>query len=226
MLLTQLSEIVPTIFPGMTERNIGKYASLNFPKLLPFLRMKVKSYHLKGFGYIMCMDTSMMGIMKLSTFAFTPSDGVSVPFLLVDTMSMGKKRLAYVEFYDCREEKEEIPALTSLRDKYAQVEDYKEKPAWYVTERMKGSLIKCASARNEEILAEMVVDALKAYATCIKSAGYDSENQKGLEEFSRRMIEEGNPSSGTLNLVLGKNKAEDFFRKVVMPMKNQSMSDY
>ncbi len=181
--------------------------------------MKVKQYSLEGFGSIMVMDTSMLGLMRLSTFSFTPNTGLNVPFLLIDTMSMGKKRLAYFELYDCRKNKDELPLLKGLKDKYKTIEDYQEKDAWYIKERMEGSLIKCATKDKEESLVDMLLDALKCYKKCIDEADNNIENLAKLQEFANRMVKEGNPSSGTLNKVLGEEKAVDFFNKIVMPLK-------
>ena len=217
--LTELSNEIKTIFPNVVEKEIGEYSYLKYPKLLPMLKMRVKQYSLEGFGSIMVMNTSMMGLMKLSTFSFTPNTGLSVPFLLIDTMSMGKKRLAYFELYDCRKDKSELPLLQSLKDKYKDIEDYQEKEAWYIEERMEGSLIKCATKDKEEDLVDMLLDALKCYKECIDKADCDVENLAKLQEFANRMVKEGNPSSGTLNKVLGEEKAIDFFNKIVMPLK-------
>lgn len=62
------------------------------------MKMHVKQYKVDQFGYIMMMKTSMLHLMSLTTISFTPSKGLNVPYLLIDTMSMSKKRLAYVEF--------------------------------------------------------------------------------------------------------------------------------
>ena len=66
---------------------------------MPMMKMKVNKYKFSDFGYIIVMRISMLNLMRLTTISFTPN-GVNVLFLLIDTISMGKKRLAYVEFYN------------------------------------------------------------------------------------------------------------------------------
>ena len=212
MLIKELKKI----FKDLKEIDIGKYSYLKYPKFLPMMKMKVKSYSLVNFGSIMIMETSMMKMMKLTTISFTPSSGINVPFLLIDTMSMGKKRIAFIEFYNTTDEK--YLSLELLKEKYQNIEDYQEKEAWYVNERMKGSLIKCSTSKEENLLLEMIKDALTQYKNIIDNASYNENNINRLKEFSSRMINEGNPSSKTLNKVLGKQEAEIFFKKIVMPL--------
>lgn len=131
-------------------------------------------------------------------------------------MSMGKKRLAYVEFYNTTEKN--FPILSGLKGKYQAVKDYTEKDAWYVKERMEGSLIKCGTKRDEEALMDMVVDALTLYRDESVNADRDPKNIGRLSALSERMIKERNPSSTTLEKALGKEKAIDFFQRVVMPL--------
>ena len=83
---------------------------------------------------------------------------------------------------------------------------------------MKGSLIKCSTSKEENLLLEMIKDALTQYKNIIDNASYNENNINRLKEFSSRMINEGNPSSKTLNKVLGKQEAEIFFKKIVMPL--------
>lgn len=217
MKFEELKSEVEKLFPNAERKNLGDYAILKYPKHLGMMKMKVNRYDVSGFGSIMVMNTSMMGMMKLNTLSFTPSEGKNVPFLLIDTMSMGKKRIAYVEFYNTTEKS--FPELSRLKEKYRSVKDYGEKDAWYVKERMEGSLIKCGTKKEEGALMDMVVDALTLYRDESESADKDPNNIVRLSAFSERMIHEGNPSSATLEKVLGKEKAVDFFRQVVMPLK-------
>lgn len=213
----KMKEEIEKLFPDAVSRELGEYAHLKYPKHLSMMKMDVYQYTLAGFGSIMVMNTSMMSLMKLSTVSFTPNQGKDVPFLLVDSMSMMNKRLAYVEFYNTTAKN--YPTLVQLAGKYQKIKDYPEKDAWYVPERMKGSLIKCGTKKEEDMLMDMILDALSSYRQVIDKAEVDSENQKRLASFATRMVQEGNPSSATLEKVLGKEKAEDFFHKVVMPMK-------
>lgn len=214
----KMKEEIENLFPDAVSRELGEYAHLKYPKHLPMMKMDVYQYALDGFGSIMVMNTSMMSLMKLSTVSFTPNQGKDVPFLLVDSMSMMNKRLAYVEFYNTTAKT--YPTLVRLDEKYRKIKDYQEKDAWYVPERMRGSLIKCGTKKEEDMLMDMILDALSSYKEVIDKAGVDPENHKRLSAFATRMLQEGNPSSATLEKVLGKEKATDFFRQVVMPMEN------
>ncbi len=182
----------------------------------PLMRFFLEQYNVEGLGNLCVLKTkAMLGLMQLVTVVVTPSSGKNVPFLLVDTMDMGKKHLCYVEYYDCTADGADKDKLLAASAPYGDVPDYAEKPAWYVKERMAGSLIKTGDRAR---LEQMALDALKAYAAQAAAAPVKAENIAGLKAFRRRMIEEGNPSTAALTRTLGKAGAEEFFRTVVMPL--------
>ena len=182
----------------------------------PLMRFFLEQYNVEGLGNLCVLKTkAMLGLMQLVTVVVTPSSGKNVPFLLVDTMDMGKKHLCYVEYYDCTADGADKDKLLAASAPYGDVPDYAEKPAWYVKERMAGSLIKTGDRAR---LEQMALDALKAYAAQAAAAPVKAENIAGLKAFRRRMIEEGNPSTAALTRILGKAGAEEFFRTVVMPL--------
>ena len=180
------------------------------------MRFRLEQYEAEGLGNLCVLRTrAMLGLMNLLTVVVTPSSGRNVPFLLMDTMDMGKKHLCYVEYYDCTAAGADKDLLLAASAPYADVADYAEKPAWYVQERMAGSLIKTGDRAR---LDEMTLDALKAYAAQAAAAPVKAENVAGLKAFQKRMIEEGNPSTAALTRTLGREGAEEFFRTVVMPV--------
>ncbi len=214
-----IDESILNGFALSQDIDIGKYRLLKYPKLLSMMKMHVKLYKADHFGYIMMMKSSMLHLMSLTTISFTPSEGLNVPYLLIDTISMGKKRLAYVEFYNTST-KDDFDNLFSLSEKYKCVSDYDEKKDWYVSERMKGSLIKCGTKENEKELKDMILDALQEYKKTIDCATRDEKSIEKLKVFQNKMISLGNPSSNTLNKVLGKGNAVQFFKDIIMPIKD------
>ena len=180
------------------------------------MRFHLEQYAVEGLGNLCVLKTrAMLGLMNLLTVVVTPSSGKNVPFLLIDTMDMGKKHLCYVEYYDCTAGGADKDKLLAASAPYGDVADYAEKPAWYVHERMAGSLIKTGEKAR---LEQMALDALKAYAQQAAAAPVKPENLEGLKAFQQRMVREGNPSTAVLTKTLGKEGAETFFRTVVMPV--------
>lgn len=212
-----IDETILDIF-SLNKVDIKEYSFLKYPSFIPLLKMNVNLYEVNDFGYIMIMKTRMTKLMSLVTISFTPKEGKNVPFLLVDTMSMGKKRLAYVEFYNTST-RDDFPSLSSLSEKYVNILDHKEKDAWYVNKRMEGSLIKEGSSKNEYDLKMMIIDALNRYKEVIDNASIDVESIANLKKFQEKMISLGNPSSSTLNKILGKEEAINFFENIIMPIK-------
>ena len=180
------------------------------------MRFHLEQYAVEGLGNLCVLKTrAMLGLMNLTTVVVTPSSGKNVPFLLIDTMDMGKKHLCYVEYYDCTADGADKDLLLAASAPYRDVADYAEKPAWYVKERMDGSLIKTGDKAR---LEQMALDALQAYAKQAAAAPTKPENLAGLTAFQRRMVQEGNPSTAALTRTLGQAGAEAFFKTVVMPL--------
>ncbi len=212
-----IDETILDIF-SLNKIDIKEYSFLKYPSFIPLLKMNINLYSVDDFGYIMIMKTRMSKLMSLVTISFTPKGGINVPFLLIDTMSMGKKRLAYVEFYNTSTI-DDFPLLSSLSEKYVNILDHKEKDAWYVNERMSCSLIKEGTSKNEYDLKMMIIDALNRYKEVINNASIDLESIINLKKFQEKMITLGNPSSPVLNKILGKEEAINFFKNIIMPIK-------
>lgn len=63
--------------------------------------------------------------MELLPLSFTPSEGGNVPFLLIDIMTVGKKRTVFVEYYDCTASGDsEQVALEEIKKKYDHLTEY------------------------------------------------------------------------------------------------------
>lgn len=207
----------------LTELPADAYSSMGYPKLLPLMRFSVRRYAAEGFGNLFTMYTRAMGgRMQLATLTWTPNLGTDVPLLLMDVMAFGKKKAAFVEYYDLTEKGAACPELEKLKGKYDALPDYPEKPAWYIGERAAYSLIKGGEA--DEMLASMLLDSARAYGTLCaeRQTNRKEENRTGLSRFVERMVREGNPSSATMEKVLGKAGAETFFRSAVMPIPYQA----
>lgn len=206
------------VFPSQ-DITPSRYAAMKYPKFLPMMRFTCHQYVLEGFGNLFVMDTSAMGgMMKLSTMVFTPSAGARVPFLLVDTMEMKKKRLAYVEYYDCTAAGAALPQAEGQKAEFAAIPDYDEKPAWYIARRTPYSLIKGGENADGKALEAMVMTCVDRYLAGAKAASVDPADLDGLRAFQNDMITLGNPSSDTLRKVLGKDGAEAMFRTAIMPV--------
>ena len=218
-LTNKISKIVTTRL-GAVEDTAKDYAKMQYPTWLPLMQFEIHQYPINGFGQLMTMDTKMMGgIMKLSTIVFTPSSGINMPFLLIDTMQMPGKNLAYVEYYDLTEGGSDLPRCESYKERFADIPDYEETPAWYVERRTPYSLIKGGKGVDREKLDEMVLFCLDCYFEAMNTAETKEENIAKLKEFQNEMVENGNPSTNTMTKVLGSKEAADyFFQRIVMPI--------
>ena len=197
------------------KRPADRYSAMKYPKWPALMRFAVDQYDLEGFGHLMSMHTTTKMGMELITFSFMPKEGLTVPYFLLDAMSMKKKRCVFAEFYGCGYEPLSEEALFSVHEKYASLPEYAEKENWYIRERRPYSLIKTG---EEGDLIKMAEDMTRAYLAGISGAGKDPAYAKKLLAFRERMITEGNPSSKTLTMLLGADGAVQFMKDVVMPV--------
>ena len=218
--ISELREKITNIFlENKKYEEIPKdnYTDFSYPGwLLKLMKFNTQRYKVSDFGHFMSMETKSFFGMQLLTISFMPGEGVSVPYFLVDIMVMGKKRIAFLEYYDCTSKHPEMKNLEEVSQIYKNVPNYKEKYNWYISERTKYSLIK--NELNDETLKNMVIDSVKAYNKELLVADIDEKNLKRLKIFRERMINEGNPSSSILEKVFGKEGAKEFFIKCVMPI--------
>lgn len=217
-----MAQALPEIFGAkvaLVPLDPGPYGAMAYPRWLPLLKFRVQWYGAAGYGNVFAMHTRALGgRMELATLVFTPNAGGDVPLLLVDVMSMGKKRAAFVEYYDCTKDGAPGGALAATGAKFTDLPDYPEKPAWYVARRTPYSLIKGGVGADGWRLWAMLAAAVEAYGeNCRRHTEAREANRAGLAAFIGQMIRQGNPASATLERVLGKAGAERFFRTLVMP---------
>jgi len=193
-----------------------RYTNMKYPKILPLMRFRVDQYSIDGFGHVMMMHTTTKMGMELITISLMPSECIDLPYLLVDAMSMKKNRCVFVEYYGCGLESFNDAALKAVHEKYGFLPEYEEKENWYIKERMPYSLIKTGGAED---LVNMAYDSLSAYLNSVSSSKIVPGYEDKLKAFRNRMINEGNPSSKTLNMLLKEDGARTFMETVIMPLK-------
>ena len=112
-----------------------QYSLMKYPKFLPLMVFNVDRYRVRGFGHVMIMHTSTKMGMELLTLSLMPGEGMTLPYLLIDAMSMKKKRCVFVEYYGCGYEPLSEIGLREVYEKYRSLPEYPEKPNWYIRER-------------------------------------------------------------------------------------------
>ena len=191
-----------------------RYAHMRYPKLIALMDFYVDRYRIEDFGYLMVMHTKTKMGMELLTMSFMP-DGVTLPYLLIDAMTMKKKRCVFVEYYGCGHAPLIEDRMKEVYESYKDLPEYQEKPNWYISERRPYSLIKTG---EEQELIDMAGDSIRTYLSSIQEAKQDPAYKEKLEAFRRRMIEEGNPSSKPRDMLLTEEGAIAFMKEVVMPL--------
>lgn len=192
-----------------------RYTNMSYPKLIKLMKFRVDRYTLTGFGHLMIMHTTTKMGMELLTMSFMPSECVNLPYLLIDAMTVKNKRCVFVEYYGCGNTELNDSRLKDVYEKYKNLPDYTEKDNWYIRERTSYSMIKSG---EEDELINMAIDSIKAYLKSVSDATVMKDYKNKLEAFRNRMINEGNPSSATLKLILKEDGAKTFMEKIIMPI--------
>ena len=109
-LISIRKEITITFLSRQTACAVAKdnYASFCYPKRIKLMRFRTRRFRVKDFGHFMTMHTKTPFGMELLTVSFMPGEGKSVPYLLIDIMTVGKKRTVFVEYYDCTSDHNEM----------------------------------------------------------------------------------------------------------------------
>ena len=193
-----------------------EYTDMKYPSLIPLMRFKVEQYSISGYGHVMVMHTTTKMGMELLTMSFMPSELVALPYLLIDAMTMKKKRCVFVEYYGCGMDGFNDASMKEVHNRYSSLPEYAEKENWYIKERMPYSLIKTG---EPDELTSMAIDSLRGHLGSVEGAKIVPEYQGKLLAFRERMITEGNPSSKTLKMLLKEDGARKFMENVIMPVK-------
>ena len=192
--------------------DIPEYKSMKYPSAIPIMRFNTSQFRVAGMGNLFIMETNvMMGLMKLSTVVFTPLAKTALPFLLIDGMIMGKKNLCYVEYYDLTPDDCDIAGSQTQRAEFADIPDYHEREAWYISRRTPYSLIKGGKGVDGQALEEMVLACVGRYLASEKPCDNPEKHYLNLADFQHEMLKKGNPSSATLKRLLGEEGAERMF---------------
>ena len=215
-MISRLKQVFEDILKNnnIQKEDMDEYSHMKYPKIFTLMDFYVDQYEIEKYGHLMIMHTKTKMGMELLTASFMPSTGINLPYLLIDAMTMKSKRCIFVEYYDCGNSNLNDEKLKEVFEKYKHLPNYQEKENWYISERTPYSLIKSGS---EDELINMVKDSLNAYLGSIETSVYDEAYLPKLESFRDMMITKGNPSSKTLKMLL-KDKAEDFFKDVIMPL--------
>lgn len=218
--MTMIKEMLDEFHELMSDKFISKlpqdkYTHMSYPRLFHLMDFDVECYRIVGFGSAMAMHTTTKMGMELLTISLCPGEGCCLPYLLMDSMSMKKKCCSFVEYYGCGYDELNDAELRRVFRRFKELPDYEEKKGWYISEREDYSLIKSG---EPDQLVLMVKESLEGYLGSVKGSHTDLLYRDHLEHFRERMIREGNPSSKTLNMLLGKEGAERFMRDIVMPI--------
>lgn len=205
---------------SLTKLQPNKYSYFFWPSffsLFPLMSFSIEEYIIPEIGHLMIMNSKIFfGMMNLLTISIIPNTGINIPFLLIDIMKIFSKVISFIEYYDCTKNGTDSENHKKLVKKYAVIQNYEEKPNWYIKERTKYSLIK--AGKNEKIMINMISDSIEEYVKLSINKEKNRENLGKLIKFRERMIKEGNPSSSTIEKIFGKEESKLFFEKVVMPM--------
>lgn len=206
----------------LQQYDINEFESFSYPKYINLFKFNTKQYKIEKLGNMCILEGSSILGLSLLTVVFTPNRELDIPFVIIDFVEVRNKSTVFVEFYnEHMKNKDYIKILdTKLKDKnnyYKGLEDYIEKPNWYVPLRNKYSPLKKGGKEDKEILMNMILDYLDEYLNFVSSINNEECNLKNidLEEFIEDLIVKGNPSSNILKKALGEDGYNRFCRDII-----------
>ena len=206
----------------LQQYDINEFESFSYPKYIKVFEFSVDQYKIENLGNMCILDGRSALGLSLITVVFTPSRELDIPFVIIDFVEIRNKSTVFVEFYnEHMTNKDYIKILDSkLKDKnnyYEFLEDYIEKPNWYVPLRNKYSPLKKGGKEDKEVLMNMILDYLDEYLNFVSSTNNEERNLKNidLEEFIEDLIVKGNPSSNILKKALGDDGYNRFCREII-----------
>ncbi len=202
----------------VTERDPGEYKNI---KLYGIMNCDVEQYDVEGLGNLCIMRVDAVA-MQMSCIIMTPQDR-NLPLFSTDYMYMLGNRIAYLEFYDVVEEKDDtymklMNSLNTKHEEYSHLEDASVSEAWYQDLITSGAYKKGTTAQDGE-LKNILMDSYKLYIDHAKSIEELSEAsvEKKLaitKEYTDGLVDKGGISTDVFKQQLGNDKTKDFFDKV------------
>lgn len=223
------NEIIIKISEKFTleKYDIGDFEKFTYPKFLPIMKYSVDKYSVCGLGNMTILQNKTLNLMSLITVVLTPDLSKNIPFAIIDLVTINNKFISFFEFFDSHTNDDEViqnfkETTLELKKKYENLEDYKEKPNWYVPLRAKYSLLKHGKKDKEDEIVNMLMDYFDEYLIFVSKAKEPIDStysKKKLVAFVDDLINKGNPSSEPITKALGENNAKTFFKDIVFYIK-------
>lgn len=202
----------------VTPVDPGEYDDLTLYGLMKF---DVEQYDIEGVGNLSAMKVNV-GVMQMATFVITPLDR-NLPLLSVDYMYMLGNRIAYIEFYDVVDQKDEaymnlLEELNAVIDTYNQLENVEIDETWY-SYLLTAGAYKNGGFDDDPMLEQMLLDCLKVYLENGSDFPVLTEEERAeklriTEEYTHGLVDKGGISTDVFKGALGDEVTKDFFDKV------------
>ena len=200
----------------IVERDVGAYSHID----KNMMHIDIKAYSIDGVG---CLSTlsgkSLLGIIKMETFVFTPLY-VDAPLFSYDRMNLLGNDTWIIEIYDM--------ALASGPDyNYSELEEVKAKTFdmptrdlgahWYDDIKLPFSVAKKGNKAYEGRIEKHTQEYIDAYLRLFRTLPLceKEEKQVMIKRYVDGLFANGGPSTDAFVKMLGKDTAYDLFSKYI-----------
>ena len=198
-------------FP-LREKDIGEFARIRGGGM----DFAVKAYEAPGAGSLCLMQMrAAAGLMKMETAVFSPT-GLDGPLFSMDSITAFGQDTLLLELYDTTLSHPDFSALEEIRARYASLPSYDPGEHWYDSLRLAPSDYK-KGRRVGGAYDPYVRDyALRYFALLMRCPRCgEAEKKKQNAVFADGLLQNGGPAVQQFCKLLGRDKTEEFLRKVM-----------
>lgn len=206
-------EKISVLFP-LEERNAGEFSRFE----LAGMTFRTRCWDARGLGNVSFMAAELpASTMEMNSIIVNPFE-VDAPLLSLDRVKVQDKDSLYMELYDtCLDPDRKEERFLEVKDKYSGLADLPQQKNWYDDIRYSSSMLKGVSDEESNVLDDCIREYFDAYTALLKeSSPCDPERKKEkARAYSNGLLEHGGPAVNNFLKVWGKEKAEDFFGRVL-----------
>lgn len=156
---------------------------------------------------------AFFGLMKMDSLICTPYSR-DLPIYSVDGIYVPGKDTALIELYNTQIDAVDLSSMDAVKAKYSFLKEKQNKPYWYDSLHLSPT---CTKTGGRADCKALLFEMTGAYASLFKDAKDCDPSIKSEKNgvFVEGLISNGGPAIDTIRSILGKDAAEELFRRFI-----------
>ncbi len=208
---------------NVVEKDPGEYKTVKGG----MMKAECKQYYIEGLGNMAFQNaTAMFGLMKMDMMCITPIER-DLPLFSYDIINAMGNYTLIIEMYDVMLENgtfmaSDLPEFLEIKDKYKDLPDDDRGEHWYDSIKLTSSVSKKGKKKALEAQCDELYAAyLEKYFKMAKEMSPCNADEKREKSHSYvdGLLSNGGPSTDQFIKLIGKEKTEEYFTKVIFGTK-------